>query len=115
MDERRRQPRFAKRLALEVSASGAPGMGARSENLSLNGLNCTVPEYIEPFSKLTVSLNLADKDGNPLTVACEGVVVRVEPETPAQTAEGYGVSIYFTDLSPETAEAIDGYLSLPEG
>lgn len=115
MDERRKNPRFTDQLELKVSASGGEGLCAKSENISRKGISCSIPEHIELFSKLTVSLKLEAPDAEPRKLSCDGVVVRIDPENPSDAVDEYSVAIYFTNLSPETAGVIDDYLSLKEG
>ena len=112
MDERRKDPRFTDSLELEVSASGAGGVSARSENISRKGISCSIPEHIELFSKLTVSLKVENPAGELRKLSCDGVVVRIDPESPDEKVDEYSVAIYFTNLSPDTADVIDNYLSL---
>jgi hypothetical protein len=115
MDERRKDPRFERLLELKVGSPGKEGLKAKSGNISSKGLYCSVAEYIEPFSKLTISLELEKSDGTPHQLACDGVVVRTDPEAPLASVDEYNIAIYFTDLSPEIAGAIDEYLLAEEG
>jgi hypothetical protein len=114
MDERRKDPRFERLLDLKVGSPGQEGVSARSGNISRKGLYCTVAEYIEPFSKLTISLALEVPDGTRHQLECDGVVVRTEPEEPTAAVDEYSIAIYFTDLSPEIAGKIDEYLLVEE-
>jgi hypothetical protein len=109
--ERRRDPRYEKTFAVEVGAGTAGGLKAESINISSRGLYCKVPRYLQPFSKLRVALDLPSVSGENQRVECEGVVVRVQPETELPGLHEYRLAIYFLDLDRASADLINRFLT----
>jgi len=108
--ERRREPRFARTVPVRVGHDSAEGLRAESINVSTRGLYCKAPRYVPPFAKLKVALELPFASRDPATVECEGVVVRVEPESEMPTVQEYRLAVYFLNLGPDSAELISDFL-----
>ncbi len=108
--ERRRDPRYPRSVPLRM---GHDGMGVRAEsiNISTRGLYCKVPRYVAPFSKLRVALDLPFSANDHRTVECDGVVVRVEPDSEAPGVGEYRLAIYFLNLDQPGARMIEDFLS----
>jgi len=109
--DRRRDPRHERSVPLRMGDDTAEGLRAESINVSTRGLYCKVPRYIQPFSKLKVALDLPFADRGSTTVECDGVVVRVDPETEIPGAREYRLAIYFLDLDREEARVIESFLA----
>lgn len=110
-EDRRRDHRYERNVPLRVGESGPEGLRAESINISTRGIYCKVPEYVHPFSKLKVALDLPFVSREPATVECEGVVVRVEPEAPTPGADEYRLAIYFLNLDRDAAELVESFLA----
>jgi CofH subfamily radical SAM domain protein len=108
--ERRREPRFDRRVPVRVAHDSADGLRAESINVSTRGLYCKAPRYVPPFAKLKVALELPFASREAATVECEGVVVRVEPESATPGVREYRLAVYFLDLPRESAELIAQFL-----
>jgi hypothetical protein len=80
---------------------------AETINVSASGVYFTTPTYIEPLTKLRVTLDLVSGQAGG-AVACDGVVVRVEPEEPDPSVDEYQVACYFTEVS--NREALEAYV-----
>jgi len=108
--ERRREPRFNRTVPVRVAHDSSDGLRAESINVSTRGLYCKAPRYVPPFAKLKVALELPFVSRDPATVECEGVVVRVEPESEMPSAREYRLAVYFLNLAQDSAELIADFL-----
>jgi hypothetical protein len=113
--ERRSHPRIEARVPLRIIWDARPdGTATQTCNLSRSGLYGTVPVYIPPFSRLSIVMSLpfrSEGNGGDRPVQFEGVVVRSEPDKQELKREGYGIAIYFSDISDEARALIDSYIS----
>jgi len=112
--ERRRSPRIDSRLALQVehvvrSATERP-MTTESSNVSGGGISCQVRSYVEPTTKVGMTLLLPSfgrKGLKTQVVTCGGVVVRCVPDH----ANGeYELACTFTDIKKEDRALIQEYI-----
>ncbi|MBI5015576.1 MAG: PilZ domain-containing protein [Deltaproteobacteria bacterium] len=109
--DRRRDHRFDRRFSVQVAGDSTEGLRAESINISSRGLYCKVPRYVHPFSKLNVALDLPFVGRDAGKMECEGVVVRVEPETELPGVKEYRLAIYFLNLDRAAADAIHAFLA----
>jgi len=102
--ERRGAVRIPARLAMEI-VIGEDAADVKSLNVSASGVYFTSSKYIEPLTKLRVTLDLPDSDDTTSgsVVACDGVVVRIEPDVQDPAVTEYEVACYFTDVSDPAA------------
>ena len=105
--ERRKGQRVDASLKLEVKVPRPDGshVPATMEtlNISSSGIYFRSDHYIEPMTKLNMVLELPISPPNaaePVTGAasCEGIVVRVLPETEGDAAAHYEVAVFFTQI-----------------
>ena len=111
--ERRRAVRAPAKLAMEVQLSGDDFARAESINVSANGVYFSSSVHIAPLTRLMITLALpgsGDAAGSPTEVVCQGVVVRVEPETPEKGREDYEVACYFTSIAQTDQEKLEAYI-----
>lgn len=109
--ERRRAQRVEANLVVTVRGGPAEAKG-KAFNISTNGIYFESPYYLSPLTKVRLELLIPDpgtqKKESP--VACDGVVVRVEPEKKSPGVSRYNVAIFFT-LVPESSQKIlDRYI-----
>jgi hypothetical protein len=102
--DRRQFPRFTIRVPLSLSISAAETeatLNAKSINLSMNGVYCTVNRYLPLFEQILVMFVIPKEIGTPykLVSKCEGVVVRIEPENEEPGQDEYNIAVYFQNLS----------------
>ncbi len=123
--ERRRHPRGAVPISVQLSAGQAFDIITQTVNVSVSGAYCEVERFLPVMTKLQIILVIpnsktsSDSDtSEPQTISCSGVVVRAEPELPTQPHDGdgrYRIAIFFTDLPEDDeqllADYIDGMLS----
>lgn len=112
--ERRRNQRAFKNVPIMVGHDSEEGLKAESINISTRGLYCKVAQYVPPFSKLKVALELPNDFGKNAEVECEGVVVRVEPEEETVGVKEYNLAIYFLDLDPDAARIVANFVAEDE-
>jgi hypothetical protein len=102
--ERRKYPRIYIQVPLNLAFSEAEtheSLNATSINVSMNGVYCTVNQYIPVFEKVLVLFVIpqkAEKTYN-LVSQCEGIVVRIEPEDEEPERTEYNIALYFYNLS----------------
>jgi hypothetical protein len=68
------------------------------------------PGYIAPLTRLQITLLLPKDTKKVREVACEGVVVRTEPETEDKQHERYDVACYFTSITEHDREDLEAYI-----
>ena len=107
---RRKEPRYDRSLPVRVADDSPDGLKAESINISTRGLYCRTKRYVAPFAKLKVAMELPFASRDPATVECEGVVVRVEPQTEALGGKEYRVAVYFLNVERETQDLIAQYI-----
>lgn len=99
--------RSAKRIPLQSPAllkiSGMDTIETRTINVSSSGIYFSSDKYIPVLSRVDITVELPWPDapgGKAATriVACEGVVVRIEPEDEQNDANEYNVACYFTSI-----------------
>lgn len=110
-----------KRIKIKLSAS----IGTKTEDpkvsipsalildLSLGGAYCEVDRYVEPLTKVLLTIDFAPAEGEAETegesTVCRGVVVRTEPE-PGKDGR-YRMGVLFTEISRHDKERIQSFLS----
>jgi hypothetical protein len=113
MKERRRAPRITAQLAMEVKLGGGRSASAETVNVSANGIYFSSKSYIEPLTKLEITLLLPASDPrgkSTRSVACEGVVVRTDPELPSDEQTEYAVACYFTEIADNDKDILESYI-----
>ncbi|MEE9268816.1 MAG: PilZ domain-containing protein [Candidatus Krumholzibacteria bacterium] len=112
--ERRREIRAPARLAMEVKLSGRDYERVESINVSANGVYFSSPQHIAPLTKLGITLILPENtdgtSGEGHEVFCEGVVVRVDPETPSDNQDDYEIACFFTSISEKDKGFLESYI-----
>ncbi len=103
--ERRKHPRIEKNIPLKLSWADADVV-TETRNISCSGAYCRVSKYIEPMTKVEVTLLLPVKKGHKVTtkkITCRGVVVRTEnfPD-----GEEFFTAIFFSDILPKDSRIL---------
>lgn len=116
----RRDPRgeySACGLAAPLSgASGHEAVPCRTLNISRFGAYCLMPQPVDRFGRLSVTLELPsfgpDADEMPTrAVRCEATVVRVEDRTAEAGEPCYGVALYFRAMTAQDRDTINQYVA----
>jgi len=106
--DRRGSPRIASQLPLAVADRDGELL-TRTHNVSASGAYCTLKRFLPPMTKLHVRLEIPGSP-RPLRLACQGVVVRVEPPTVRPRTRSYHVAIMFRDLTSHDRSTLDRYV-----
>ena len=111
--ERRKFPRIGSRLALQVERAAKLSterpMTTESVNLSSGGICCSVRAFMEPLTKVGLTLLLPSfgrKGKKTQVVTCNGVVVRCE----SHAGQEFELACAFTDIKKEDKTLIEEYI-----
>lgn len=101
---RRKHQRISLEIPLQLSfpdKEDQKHLEARSINICMNGLYCSVSRYVPLFDRILITLVEPGHEGSRPHVLSqiEGTVVRVEPEQKAPTRQAYKIAMYFQKLS----------------
>lgn len=111
MRERRKHPRITRKLPLKVKA-GTFDLATETQNISLSGICCQVNKYIEPMTKVRITMLLPLKLKNNKTTAkkvnCRGIVVRAE--RPEGQENKYDIAVFFNDMRQPDINIIQRYI-----
>ena len=109
--ERRRDPRVARRLTLTIADAREP-VTTETKNVSRSGILCEVDRPIPLMEKVQISLELPGRFGASRRITCDGVVVRQErlPSNNGRPAR-YELAIFFTRMSPQHRRYLEEYVS----
>ena len=98
--EKRKYPRIQAPVPCQVSL-GPTVFSTRTRNISCGGALCRMVYEIPVMTKLEITLNLPEVDGQSASgpIRCGGVVVRQEKKTRSKGGKpSYLTAIYFSDL-----------------
>ena len=120
MRERRKYPRLEKSVPvkLEQPHDTECDISTAVQNISANGLFCSVSHPIELMTRLKISLLIPLHDSrrkDKKEILCEGVVVRMERDL--ENAEfPYRVGIFFNSIDSSDRKFLQSYVafSLPK-
>jgi hypothetical protein len=109
--ERRGAVRVPARLAMEIAVAGDTAQ-VESLDVSANGVYFQTPLYIPVLTKLRITLDLPgdDEASRSRSVACDGVVVRTQPEIEDDSIDEYNVACFFTSISDADQETLEHYV-----
>ena len=107
--EKRRSPRVDNNVPLKISTPDTD-LVTETRNISGSGAYCRVNKYLEPMSKLQITLMLPVKSSGKLVtkkVNCGGVVVRTE-NVPGE--DGFNTAIFFNDIHPRDSRTLNTFV-----
>lgn len=109
--DRRRHPRADARLSAGVLPAGAGGMLAVTTlNVGEGGVYVEVPRFIEPLTKLQITLDLPGPSG-PTRIETEAIVVRTQPDQEQPETDRYQIACAFLALSDEHRQTIHRWVA----
>jgi hypothetical protein len=116
--DRRRAQRVSANLKLEVRLPGGAGTASlQTINISSSGAYFHSDHFVAPMTRLAMELEVTvpvaggDATGTAM-VPCEGLVVRVTPETETAGCVDYEVAVFFTNISPEGMANLERHIAL---
>ena len=120
--ERRGARRVDASLSLRINDPGAEGaqLSASIEtiNVSSSGIYFRSVRHLEPMTKLALHLELpvlAEDNVDETTtelVACEGLVVRTDPEVEDKACEDYEIAVFFTHIDPNAVTVLERHIAM---
>ena len=105
--DRRRAPRVESRLPV-ILTDGAGELAASTRDISESGALCTLPRFIPLMTKLQIHFELPDRPS--ARIACQGVVVRVDPPAPTPRLSRYHLAIFFNDIAKDDRARLARYI-----
>ena len=111
--ERRQDPRAEARLKIEFGGPGdEESFSVSSINIGAGGVYVEVPHYIEPLTKLSLSMMVPGPtpEEEPTLINTEAIVVRTTPEGPEEGLSRYEMACAFLELSDDHRDAINRYI-----
>ena len=111
LQNRRTEPRLKHRLPLRLKHALEEAT-TYSENISASGVYCTVKHFIPLMTKVQVQLQIPGKTkkAKPTPLACQGVVVRVEPPLARPGRSTYNIAIFFNELQERDRDRLAAYV-----
>jgi len=112
-DERRRAPRADARLRVDLGAApDGDALTVETINVGAGGVYVEVPRFIEPLTKLSLSMLIPGPTPGeePVRLETEAIVVRTLPEAEDPSTDRYEVACAFLDLGDEARDAINRYI-----
>lgn len=112
-EDRRREPRADAQLSVGVqTGEGAEALAVSSLNVSAGGLYVQLPRFIEPLTKVALSLEIPGPTPGeePVRIETDAIVVRTVPEAPSDNVDLYEVACAFMELADEHRDAINRYI-----
>lgn len=117
--ERRRAERVSANLKLEVRLPGDAVRTATLQtiNISSSGIYFRSNHFLPTMTRLSMEIEVtvpAPGGGEPDTalVPCDGLVVRVQPETEVAGCTDYEVAVFFTNIPPEGMANLERHIAL---
>ncbi len=113
--DRRLSPRAHVELKVQLSGPGEPGaesITVSSLNVSTGGVYVEVPRFIEPLTKLFLTMLVPGPTPGeePVFVDTTAIVVRTMPDAPRSDADRYEIACAFLDLGDEHRDVINRYV-----
>ncbi len=102
--ERRRGGRFAIEQMVELSYGRESFVHASGINLSRTGLLCKTATFLEPYTQVSIVLNLPVA-GETYRIECGGIVIRSAEEN-----DHFNTGISLSALSNADVQALTSYL-----
>ncbi len=120
--DRRKSSRINANLKLEVKLPRDDGSldtaTLETLNISSSGVYFKSGHFIEPMTKLAMVMEVTvpSSDGSGKVdlapVPCEGLVVRVRPETETDGCDNYEVAVFFTSIESEGSTNLEKHIAL---
>ena len=106
--ERRTAPRIVHEVPVTIRHPEGEFV-VQTKNLSTSGAYCVFKRFVPPMTKLEIHLQIP---ANPhaKSIACQGVVVRVDPPHADPNRRHYDVAIFFSDIQPAERASLTAYI-----
>jgi hypothetical protein len=110
--DRRRTSRADLRVPIRLGSGGEDALSVSTLNIGAGGVYVEVPRFIEPLTKLQLSMHIPapTPDEDPTFLETEAIVVRTLPEKPEPGRATYEIACAFLTLADEHRDAINRYV-----
>jgi hypothetical protein len=111
--ERRKDGRVELKVPIELSSPGeGSALSVSTLNIGAGGIYVQVPRFIEPLTKLSLSMRIPGPtpDDAPAFLETEAIVVRIVPETEEPGRASYEIACAFLALTDADRDAIHRYV-----
>lgn len=116
--EKRKKQRIDANLKVAVTFPQEDGSNRvanlESLNISTSGIYFKSDHFIEPMTKLGMSLELpvvGDGSTESPEAKCEGIVVRILPEFEAEGVSDYEVAVFFTHIDDKGLNYLEEHIA----
>jgi hypothetical protein len=116
--ELRKSQRIDANLKIEITLPQGDGNSVVSNleslNISTSGIYFRSDHFIEPMTKLGMSLQLPLSGDNTAEIPeakCEGLVVRILPEFEADGIDSYEVAVFFTQIEEDGLDFLEQHIA----
>lgn len=106
--ERRRAPRIAHEVPVTIRHADGEFV-VHTKNLSASGAYCVFKRFVPLMTKLDIHLRIPSNP-HAKEIACQGVVVRIEPPHADPDCRHYDVAIFFSDLAEMARASLTAYI-----
>ncbi len=121
--DRRKSGRINASLKLEIKVPRIDGSldttTLETINISSSGVYFKSAHFIEPMTKLAMVMEVTVPVGGESAgkvglapVPCEGLVVRIQPETDVEGCDDYEVAVFFTNIEAEGTVNLEKHIAL---
>ena len=122
--DRRKSGRINASLKLEIKVPRVDGSldttTLETINISSSGVYFKSTHFMEPMTKLAMVLEVTVPAGDGgsagevglAPVPCEGLVVRIQPESDVEGCDDYEVAVFFTNIEAEGAINLEKHITL---
>jgi len=122
--DRRKSGRINASLKLEIKIPQVDGSldttTLETINISSSGVYFKSAHFMEPMTKLAMVLEVTVPVGDGgsagevglAPVPCEGLVVRIQPESDVEGCDDYEVAVFFTNIEAEGAVNLEKHIAL---
>ncbi len=120
--DRRRSSRVSANLKLEIKVPRVDGSEETATletiNISSSGVYFKSGHFIQSMTKLAMVLEVTVPAGGGsgevelAPVPCEGLVVRIRPETEIEGCDEYEVAVFFTHIEAQGAANLEKHIAL---
>jgi hypothetical protein len=113
--ERRQSPRASAELRVQLSdptSRGTDSITVSTLNVSTGGVYVEVPRFIEPLTKLFLTMLVPGPTPGeePVFVDTEAIVVRTAPDHESPRVDRYEIACAFLNLADEHRDVINRYI-----
>jgi len=109
--EQRLDQRLGTRVPLQILCEDSRSYRGTTVNISSRGLSCVVPTYVQPYSRLSLYLDVPRPQNVTEALEMDALVVRSQSCSQTIPADAYELGLFFLHLDQSKAALINDYLN----